>query len=232
MYIEGLFINGAIHGIAKYWEIEFMSAKPLNQYYSIRWENGIALTETFTQVKLNSSNSNNVTTTIKSDEGIENASILKSRFTGTATNNFLSKETNLTLNKKTETLNVLFLFTYKDGANDNLKPDLKANIIQQFKSWVEGSIKGANVDLGNVKEDSLFKIELSFTARLLGTRELDAFITTRVHITHNGKTLKDESFERSKSLMVGNEPNAVLESAIANSEKKISKILSDYIKLE
>lgn len=127
---------------------------------------------------------------------------------------------------------VIFLFNYEDGVNDNIKPEVKEKIVQQFKSWISSSIPNTSKDLSSLSEDSLLKVELVFTLNLLGKVEIDAHIKTRINIAQNGNHVLDESFYRSKSFFLGNEPNAVIESAIANSKKKIAKILGAYFKIE
>lgn len=174
--------------------------------------------------------------TKKNDEAASspksNDPVLKSKFSGNVANDFVLKSLNFSVNKNIEKNDVLFLFTYQDGVNENLKPEVKENIISQFKSWIEKSIKGTPVDLSTIKADSIVKIELVITTRLSSIMGLDAFIKTRVNVTKNGSQLVDESFERSKSLMVSNEQDAVLESSISNSKKKIAKVLGAFMKIE
>ena len=174
----------------------------------------------------------NITSGTKSS----NNKLLISSSTGNGTNTYLAGSTSITINKKTgtkENSDVLFLFDYKDGPNNNIKPEVKHYLINHFKDWIEKSTQVTAADLEKFREDSLFKIELTFTVRLAALKSLEAYITTRIHVTQNGTIISDESFERSRSLFLeSNEPYTVLDNVIKNSEKKISKVLGEYLSIK
>lgn len=159
--------------------------------------------------------------------------ILISAVTGTESKKYFAGQSAIYSNKKAdkkETGDVLFLFNYKDGKNDNIKSEIKNYIVSQFQGWIEKSIHATPVSLQSLKENTLFKVELIFTVRLFKITSLDAYIDTRIYITKNGELVLDDSFKNSKSLfMDSNEPYTVLNNVITNSEKKISKILEDYM---
>lgn len=188
--------------------------------------------------KLNNLSSNNEMSNNRTinTPAIETNKILISSSSGKETKTFIAGSTSLTINKKSgtkENSDVLFLLDYKDGPNSNIKPEVKDYIIKQFKDWIEKSTQMTTADLERFKKDSLLKIELIFTVRLLAVKSLDAFITTKVHITQNGTIISDESFERSRSLFLeSNEPFTVLDNVIKNSEKKLGKTLAGYISIK
>jgi hypothetical protein len=160
--------------------------------------------------------------------------VLISKFSGNISNGFVARNINFTSDKKSELTDVLFLFTYKDGAKRNPNPETIENIVQQFKNWIETSVKGNPIDLDVIKSDSLVIVELVITADILKALGVnDAMIKTRVNITKNGSQLVDKSFERGNSaILPSNDPNDVLESAISRSKNKIASILSAYMKIE
>lgn len=162
--------------------------------------------------------------------------LLTSTLTGNISPNFIAGITEVYTNKKTDTrekTNVLFLLGYKDGSNENLKPETKDYIVREFQNTLMNSIVLSPAGLENFNKDSLFKVELSFTARLTSFKSLDAYITTKILITQNGKILMEDSFERSRSLFLeSNDPYVVLRNVIGNCQKRISKLLQEYISIK
>jgi hypothetical protein len=127
---------------------------------------------------------------------------------------------------------ILFMFINKDDEIPYQK-----ELIRDVSNWLKEKVKLSPANVGNIKNDELLKIELGFAEKFRsyvtnkGTVWY-ADLTTNIIITKNGKLANEKSFLNSTTMLAGKEDKWVaLEDAILKSEKKISKILDDYMPL-
>jgi hypothetical protein len=216
---------------------EFLKTK-YQPYKFERMKQGAATTNSVADMNNNtgSPGASSVTTGKSSASDNPDNKMLISIAIGSPAKAYLSGSMDITTDKKAgtkEKSNVLFLFYYYGSSDDNIKPEYKSQIINSVKNWLEKSVNMTAVGLNDLKETSTLRVELILSLKILAIASVDAYIKTRIYITRNEKVIADESFERSKSLLFDNKVTAaIIDNSLKNSEKKISKVLSDYMSIQ
>jgi hypothetical protein len=163
----------------------------------------------------------------------ENDNILSSSNKGGIVNNYIAGTTQIYTNKKsgnTVGANVLFMFINKEDEIPYQK-----ELITEVSRWIKENVPLSPADIGNIKIDSLVKVGLNFSEkfRSYATNKGTVWyadLKTSITLTKDGKLLYDKSFLNSTTMLAGKTDKWIaLEDAISKSEKKIGKILEDYM---
>jgi hypothetical protein len=159
--------------------------------------------------------------------------ILMSPINGNTATDFLAGTATLYINKKagtTKSSNFIVIFTNSPG-----QFEYQPNLISHVENSIWHSIKLDSINTNELKQDSLFKVELIFTPKFgssttLGKTHWHVDLYTRVQITRNGHRVMDDTFFRGTSAMNGKlEKWEAFQDVVIRCEKQITKILTEYV---
>jgi hypothetical protein len=129
----------------------------------------------------------------------------------------------------TQTSNFIVIFTNSPG-----QFEYQSNLISHVENSIWHSIKLDSINANELKQDSLFTVELIFTpkfrsSKMLGETHWHVDLDTRILITRNRHRVKDDTFFRGTSMTNGKlEKWEAFQDVAIRSEKQISKILTEY----
>lgn len=126
--------------------------------------------------------------------------------------------------------NLIVIFTNSPG-----QFEYQPNLVSHVENSIWHSIKLDSINANEFKQDSLMIVELIFTPKfrsstMAGKTHWFVDLDTRIHITKNRHTVKDNTFFRGTSLIDGrSEKWEALQDVAIRAEKQINKILTEYL---
>jgi hypothetical protein len=159
--------------------------------------------------------------------------ILMSPINGNTAADFIAGTATLHNDKNTGTAqssNFIAIFTNTPG-----QFEYQSNLIAHVENSIWHSIKLDSVSANELKQDSLFTVELIFSpkfrsSKMLGQTHWYVDLDTRMLITKNRHRVKDDSFFRGTSVTNGKlEKWEAFQDAVTRCEKQINKILTQYL---
>jgi hypothetical protein len=159
--------------------------------------------------------------------------ILMSPINGNTATDFLAGSATFYNNKKagtTKISNFIVIFTNSPG-----EFEYQSNLISHVENSIWHSLKLDSINANELKQDSLFKVELIFTPKfrsstMVGKTHWHVDLDTRIQITRNGHRVMNDTFFRGTSAMNGKlEKWEAFQDVAIRSEKQINKILTEYI---